>query len=67
MLLLDLVRLSREGSLRIEGQIPPDDPLWEGTGIRLKEPLRVDLRANEAQSGEIAFFFSRHGLLSLQG
>ena len=53
MLLLDLVRLSREGSLRIEGQIPPDDPLWEGTGIRLKEPLRVDLRANEAQSGEI--------------
>lgn len=53
MLLLDLVRLSREGSLRIEGQIPPDDPLWEGTGIRLKEPLRVDLRANETQSGEI--------------
>lgn len=53
MLLLDLVRLSREGSLRIEGRIPPDAPLLEGTGIRLNEPLRVELRATEAQSGEI--------------
>jgi uncharacterized protein len=53
MLPLDLVRLSREGSLRVEGRIPPDAPLWENTGIRLSEPLRVDLRATEAQSGEI--------------
>ena len=53
MLPLDLVRLSREGSLRVEGRIPPDAPLWEDTGIRLTEPLRVDLRASEAQSGEI--------------
>jgi uncharacterized protein len=53
MLPLDLVRLSREGALRIQGEIRPEDPLWEGTEIRLKEPLRVDLKANEAQSGEI--------------
>ena len=53
MLPLDLVSLSREGSLRVEGRIPPDAPLWEHTGIRLSESLRVDLRATEAQSGEI--------------
>ena len=53
MLPLDLVRLSREGFLRVEGRIPPDAPLWEDTGIRLSESLRVDLRATEAQSGEI--------------
>ena len=66
MLLLDLVRLSREGSLRIEGQIPPDDPLWEDTGIRLKEPLRVDLRVNEAQSGEIVVRGTLTGTLAQQ-
>lgn len=53
MLLLDLARLDREGPLWVEGEIPPDDPLWEGTGIRLKEPLRVALRASEAPSGEV--------------
>jgi len=53
MLLLDLARLDREGPLRVEGLIPPDDPLWEGTGVRLKGPLRVDLDAAESASGEI--------------
>ena len=53
MLPLDLARLSREGALRIQGSIPPDAPLWEGTGIRFQDPLRVDLKASEATSGEI--------------
>ncbi len=53
MLPLDLARLSREGPLRIQGEIPPDAPLWEGSGIRLQDPLRVDLTASEAKSGEI--------------
>ncbi|HCR03829.1 MAG TPA: hypothetical protein DIU18_01430 [Gemmatimonadetes bacterium] len=53
MLPLDLARLSREGSLRLEGRIPSDAALWEDTGIRLSEPLWVDLRVTEAQSGEI--------------
>jgi uncharacterized protein len=53
MLVLDLVRLSREGSLSVGGRIPPDSPLWEDTGVRFSESLRVDLRATEAQSGEI--------------
>jgi uncharacterized protein len=53
MLPLDLARLSREGSLRIESEIPPDAALWEGSGIRLKSPLQVRLKATEAQSGEV--------------
>ncbi len=53
MLLLDFARLDRENTVRVEAQIPPDDPLWEGTGIRLQVPLHVDLRASEARSGEI--------------
>src|SRR5262245_27700555 len=53
MLPLDLARLSREGSLRIVAEIPADAPLWEGSGIKLAGPLRVDLRATEAKSGEV--------------
>jgi uncharacterized protein len=53
MLPLDLARLSREGFLRVEGEIPPDATLWEGTGIRLKTPLRVDLKATESSTGDV--------------
>lgn len=53
MLPLDLARLSREGTLRVQAEIPPDAPLWEGTGVRLQDPLRVDLKASETQSGEV--------------
>jgi uncharacterized protein len=53
MLLLDLARLDREGTLRVEGEIPPDDPLWKDTGVRQKAPLRVDLQASESASGEV--------------
>ena len=53
MLPLDLARLSRESSLRVVGQVGPDDLLWEGVGVRLESPLTVDLRANQARSGEI--------------
>jgi uncharacterized protein len=53
MLPLDLARLSREGSLRIQAEIPAGAPLWEGSGIQLRGPLRVDLRATEARSGEV--------------
>lgn len=53
MLPLDLARLSREGPLRVEGEIAPDARLWEGTGIKLKSPLRVRLKASETKSGEL--------------
>jgi uncharacterized protein len=66
MLLLDLARLDREGTLRVEGQISPDDPLWEDTGVRLKDPLRVDLRATESGSGEIVVRGTVEGTLALE-
>ncbi len=35
----------------VEGEISPEDPLWEGTDIALSEPLRVDLRAQPVGDG----------------
>jgi uncharacterized protein len=64
MLLLDLARLDREGSLRVQGQIPPDDPLFEGTGVRLGAPLRVDLKATESTSGEVVVRGTIEGTLA---
>ncbi len=53
MLTLNLARLEREGTLEIEATIPADDPLWEGSGLNLAEPLGVHLRAHTAGSGEV--------------
>lgn len=39
------------GEARVEGEIPVDDPLWEGTVVTLLEPLRVDLRAHSVGEG----------------
>jgi uncharacterized protein len=64
MLPLDLVRLSREGSLRIQADMAPEDPLWEGSEVRHKGPLHVDLRANETQSGEIVVRGTLKGTLA---
>ena len=64
MLLLDLSRLDREGSLRIEGRIALDDPLWEGSEVRLRDPLRVALRAGESASGEVVVRGSIEGRLA---
>ena len=63
MLLLDLARLDREGSLHIEGQVQLGDPLWEGSEVRLLDPLRVALRASEAASGEVVVRGSVEGRL----
>lgn len=53
MLRLDLGRLGREGSIRVEARVPPDDPLWEGSEIPFSGPVQVDLRATFAGSGEV--------------
>lgn len=52
MLTLDLVRLEKEGSLRLQATIPADDPLLEETGLRFETALAVDLRASRLGSGE---------------
>ena len=53
MLRLDLARLERERSVPLRAEIPPDDPLWEGSAEAFESPLVVDLRAQEVASGEV--------------
>lgn len=53
MLTIDLVRLDREKTVEVDAAIPPDDPLWEGTGLDLVVPLEVEATASLAGSGEI--------------
>ena len=53
MLRLDLVRLGREGSARVDVQIPADDPLWEGLEATFAGPVAVRFTATFAGSGEV--------------
>jgi uncharacterized protein len=53
MLTLDLARLDREGSVRVDARIPADDPLWSGTAVAFAGPVHVRLRASAAGSGEV--------------
>lgn len=50
MLNLSLLAVAR-GEVRVRGEIPADDPLWEGTGLTLREPLAVDLEARSVGEG----------------
>lgn len=50
MLNLSLAAVNR-GEVRVRGEIPPDDPLWDGAGVALREPLRVDLGARSVGEG----------------
>lgn len=53
MLRLDLSRLDREGTVRIEEQVPPDADLWQDMEVTFEGPVQVRLTAMEAGSGEI--------------
>lgn len=50
MLNLSLAAVSR-GEVRVQGEIGPEDPIWEGLTLSLAEPLRVDLSAHEVGEG----------------
>lgn len=47
MLIVDLGQLARQGRLAIEDDVPPDDPMWEGSGIALDAPLAVRLEVRQ--------------------
>lgn len=64
MLKLDLNRLEREGSARVEGEIPQADPLWEGTGLTFEGPLKVRMEAQAAGSGEVVVRGTVRGVLT---
>lgn len=53
MLMIPLTRLEREGSLEILAEIPPDDPTWDGTGLRLSTSLTVTGTVLWLDSGEV--------------
>ena len=64
MPILSLAEVSR-GEARVDGEILPDDPLWEGSGVQLAEPLRVELRAQSV--GEWVLLRGRmHARLDLE-
>jgi uncharacterized protein len=63
MLKLDLARLDRERSVLIRGEIPAEDPLWEGTGLSFHDPLVVNLRAQQSGSGEVVVRGEVRGVL----
>jgi uncharacterized protein len=43
MLKVDLGQLDRKGRIRVDADVPPDDPVWETTGLRLADPVEVRL------------------------
>jgi uncharacterized protein len=47
MLIVDLGRLEREGRVRVQADIGPDDPIWNGMELRFAEPVHVDLEAQQ--------------------
>lgn len=53
MLRLDLARLDREGVVRVDADVPADDPLWKDTDFTFDGPVHVRLRATVAGSGEV--------------
>ena len=66
MFKLDLPRLEREGTLEISAEIPADDPLWGGSDLRFRGPLRVSARASIAGSGEVLVDTTLRGELDQQ-
>jgi uncharacterized protein len=66
MFKLDLPRLEREGTLEISAEIPADAPLWEGSDLRFRGPLRVHGRASLAGSGEVLVNANIQGELEQQ-
>ena len=52
MLKLSLTAVDR-GQVTIREQVSPGDPLFEGAGVRLAEPLSVDLRATSVGDDSI--------------
>ena len=47
MLKVDLGHLQRTRRVEIAEDLPPDDPLWEGTGLELLRPMAVRLEVQQ--------------------
>lgn len=53
MFRINLADLQRTGSLRVEREIPPDDPIWEGLDLRFDGPVRVDAKVARTSAGQV--------------
>jgi uncharacterized protein len=53
MLTLDLVRLQREGSLALSGEIPAGDEVWNEAGGRPSRSAEVNLEAHMTHTGQV--------------
>lgn len=53
MFRVNLGALDRAGKLLVEGDIPPDAPLWEGMDPTLVAPLRVTLELSATAGGQL--------------
>ena len=63
MLMIDIGRLEREGTLQVDAAVPADDPLWEETDFAFEGSLIVDMTATVAGSGEYVVRGSVRGTL----
>ena len=66
MLKLDLARLERQKKLRVDAEIPSDDPLWEGADLAFQGPLRVGLDAQSTVDGGVVVRGSIEGTLAFE-
>lgn len=66
MLMIPLARLEREGSLEIRAEIPPEDPSWEGTGLRFSSPLSITGVVSWIPRGEVLARLRLQGRLDLE-
>jgi uncharacterized protein len=48
MLKVDLGLLARQRRAEIDGELAPDDPVWEGTGVAFDGPVELQLDVQQA-------------------
>lgn len=53
MLKADLGLLGREHRIRVEEDLPPDHPAWEGTGLEFDGPVELRLELQEVAGGDV--------------
>jgi uncharacterized protein len=53
MFRVNLLDLDRRGEVRLDRDVPADDPLWEGTELPLKSPVEVRLSVSATPTGQV--------------
>lgn len=53
MLKVDLARLARAGVASLDVEVPGDNPLWDGTALDFRAPVRVRVTASTAGRGSV--------------